>query len=76
MLKLLLVREIKNDKQTHGRFVCRQRQWREFICYSLEDERLVKGKSQTTIPTGLNILLLLNHVATIQKRITVDFKCT
>ena len=54
MLKLLLVREIKNDKQTHGRlFKVDKDNKREFICYTLEDkERLVKIKGQTAIPTG------------------------
>ena len=54
MLKLLLVREIKNDKQTHGRlFKVDKDNKREFICYTLEDkERLVKVKGQTAIPTG------------------------
>ena len=49
MLKLLLVREIKNDKQTHGRlFKVDKDNKREFICYTLEDkERLVKIKGQT-----------------------------
>jgi hypothetical protein len=54
MLKLLLVREIKNEKQTHGRlFKVDKDDKREFICYTLEDkERLVKIKGQTAIPTG------------------------
>lgn len=54
MLKLLLVREIKNEKQTHGRlFKVDKDNKREFICYTLEDkERLVKVKGQTAIPTG------------------------
>lgn len=54
MLKLLLVREIKNEKQTHGRlFKINEKDQREFICYTLEDkERLVKIKGQTAIPTG------------------------
>ena len=54
MLKLLLVREIKNEKQTHGRlFKVDKDNKREFICYTLEDkERLVKIKGETAIPTG------------------------
>ena len=54
MLKLLLVREIKNEKQTHGRlFKIGTDDKREFICYTLEDkERLVKIKGETAIPTG------------------------
>jgi hypothetical protein len=54
MLKLLLVREIKTEKQTHGRlFKINDKDQREFICYTLEDkERLVKIKGQTAIPTG------------------------
>ena len=54
MLKLLLVREIKNEKQTHGRlFKVDKDNKREFICYTLEDkERLVKVKGETAIPTG------------------------
>ena len=54
MLKLLLVREIKNEKQTHGLlFKIGKDDKREFICYTLEDkERDVKIKGQTAIPTG------------------------
>ena len=54
MLKLLLVREIRNPKQTHGRlFKINEKGEREFICYTLEDvERDVKIKGQTAIPTG------------------------
>lgn len=54
MLKLLLVREIKTDKQTQGRlFKINEKGEREFICYTLEDkERLVKIKGKTAIPTG------------------------
>ena len=54
MLKLLLVREIKNDKQTHGRlFKIGKDDKREFLCYTLEDkERDVKIKGQTAIPKG------------------------
>ena len=54
MLKLLLVREIKTAKQTHGRlFKVDENGKREFLCYTLEDaERPVKIKGQTAIPTG------------------------
>ena len=54
MIKLLLVREIKNEKQTHGRlFKIVKDDKREFLCYTLEDkERLVKVKGETAIPTG------------------------
>lgn len=54
MLRFLLVREIKNDKQTHGRlFKIGKDDKRDFICYTLEDkERLVKVKGETAIPTG------------------------
>ena len=54
MLKLLLVREIKTEKQTHGRlFKINEKDQREFICDTLEDkERLVKIKGETAIPTG------------------------
>ena len=54
MLKLLFVREIKNEKQTHGLlFKIGKDDKREFICYTLEDkERLVKIKGETAIPTG------------------------
>jgi len=54
MLKFLLIREIKTDKQTHGRlFKINDKNEREFICYTLEDkERLVKIKGETAIPTG------------------------
>ena len=54
MLKLLLVREIKTAKQTHGRlFKVDENGKREFLCYTLEDaERPVKIKGETAIPTG------------------------
>ena len=54
MLKLLLVREIKTAKQTHGRlFKVDENGKREFLCYTLEDaERTVKIKGETAIPTG------------------------
>lgn len=54
MLKLLLVREIKTEKQTHGRlFKINDKDQREFICYTLEDkERLVKIKGETAIAAG------------------------
>lgn len=54
MLKLLLVREIKTAKQTHGRlFKVDENDKREFLCYTLEDaERPVKIKGETAIPTG------------------------
>ena len=59
MLKLLLVREIENDKQTHGRlFKVDKDNKREFICYTLEDkERLVKIKGQQRYQL-VNTLLL------------------
>ena len=54
MLKLLLVREIKTSKQTHGRlFKVDENGKRDFLCYTLEDaERPVKIKGETAIPTG------------------------
>ena len=59
MLKLLLVREIKNDKQTHGRlFKVDENGKREFLCYTLEDaERPVKIKAKQRYQL-VNTLLL------------------
>lgn len=60
MLKLLLVREIKTAKQTHGRlFKIDENNKREFLCYTLEDaERPVKIKGETAIPTGIYTVIV------------------
>jgi len=54
MLKFLLIREIKTDKQTHGRlFKINDKNEREFICYTLEDAiRDKKIKNETAIKAG------------------------
>ena len=54
MLNLLLVREIKTSKQTHGRlFKVHENGKRDLLCYTLEDaERPVKIKGETAIPTA------------------------
>ncbi len=54
MLKFLLVREIKTDKQTHGRlFKINDKNERELICYTLEDAiRDKKIKNETAIKAG------------------------
>ena len=77
MLKLLLVREIKNDKQTHGRlFKVDKDNKREFICYTLEDkERLVKIKGQTAIPTG-KYTVIVTMSPRFKKELPLDRKST
>ena len=76
MLKLLLVREIKNEKQTHGRlFKVDKDNKREFICYTLEDkERLVKIKGETAIPTG-KYTVIVTMSPRSKKRTTFNFEC-
>ena len=75
MLKLLLVREIKNEKQTHGLlFKIGKDDKREFICYTLEDkERDVKIKAKQQYQQA-NILLL-SQCRQNSKRTTFNFEC-
>ena len=70
MLKLLLVREIKNEKQTHGLlFKIGKDDKREFICYTLEDkERDVKIKKPNS-NTNRQIYCYCHNVAKIQKEL-------
>ena len=77
MLKLLLVREIKTKKQTHGRlFKIGTDDKREFICYTLEDkERLVKIKGETAIPTG-KYTVIVTMSPRLKKNYCFNFKCT